>query len=652
MPTSTERPAHLLVADDEESIRWVLERACTQRGHAVTAVASGTEALAALRTQAFDVALVDIRMPDVSGLDVLTRAREERIDTLFIVMTAQNTMANAIEATKRGAYDYLTKPFDLEQVALLIDRALELRRLTRDLERLRGELEERRELLIGRTPAMQEIYKVIGRVAPTDATVLIQGETGTGKELVARTIHHHSDRRGPFVALNCSAIPNELLESELFGYERGAFTGAVERRIGKFEAAAGGTLFLDEIADMPLALQAKVLRVLQEREFTRVGGREAIRADVRIVAATNQDLEAAVRAGRFREDLFFRLHVVRIHVPPLRERRADIPELIDFFIDKINRELGTSIVGVTDDVRERLIQHPWPGNVRELENTLRRAAVLARGRTLVAEDFALIGHGRPAGADAQPLEAAVRERLAQLLADDHERPAGDLYARLISAVERPLLELVLERAGGNQVKAAQMLGINRNTLRKKITDLGIPLRLPGLYAIVDPLDTGRDPVALARALLAGGAELLQVRLKGASAARLLAVATEVVALGHAAGALVLVNDRPDVARAAGADGVHLGQDDLPVAAARRVLGPGALVGVSTHDVGQARAAAAAGADYLGVGPVFATTSKTAALPPRGLDLVRAVRAAVACPLVAIGGITAATAAAVRAAGAD
>src|SRR5215813_1803611 len=367
-------PGTILVADDEESIRWVLERACAQHGHTVVTVPSGSEALQALRGRSFDLALVDIRMPDLSGLDVLSRARQEGIDTLFIVMTAQNTMANAIEATKRGAYDYLTKPFDLEQVAALIARAMELRRLTRDLERLRGELQQRHELVIGRTPAMQEVYKVIGRVAPTDATVLIQGETGTGKELVAKAIHYHSARPGPFVALNCSAIPNELLESELFGYERGAFTGAVERRIGKFEAAAGGTLFLDEIADMPLALQAKLLRVLQEREFTRVGGRDAIRADVRIIAASNQDVEAAVRGGRFREDLFFRLNVVRIQVPPLRERRGDIPELIEFFVDKVNRDLGTAFVGVSDDAHELLARHGWPGNVRELENAILRAA--------------------------------------------------------------------------------------------------------------------------------------------------------------------------------------------------------------------------------------------------------------------------------------
>src|SRR5437762_444167 len=354
----------ILVADDEESIRWVLERACAKDGHTVHAVASGREALAALRERAYDVALIDIKMPDLSGLDVLTRAREDHVDTLFIIMTAQNTMANAIEATKRGAYDYLTKPFNLDEVELLVGRAMELRHLTRDLERLRGELEQRNELVIGRTSAMQEVYKVIGRVAPTDATVLIQGETGTGKELLAKTIHHHSERRGPFVALNCPGIPSELLESELFGYERGAFTGAVERRIGKFEAAAGGTLFLDEIADMPLALQAKLLRVLQEREFTRVGGREAIRADVRIIAATNQDLEAAVRAGRFREDLYFRLNVVRITVPPLRERRAGVPERIEVFPGKVNRELGPALVGVDAEVRDLLLRHSWPGNVQ------------------------------------------------------------------------------------------------------------------------------------------------------------------------------------------------------------------------------------------------------------------------------------------------
>ena len=474
-PDTTSGGGTLLVADDEESIRWVLERALVQRGHRVISAADGAAALEALRSEDIDVALVDIRMPDLSGLDLLTRARDEGIDTLLIVMTAQNTMANAIEATKRGAYDYLTKPFDLEEVGLLIDRALSLRRLTRDLQRLRGELEERHELVIGRTPAMQEIYKIIGRVAATDATVLIEGETGTGKELVAKTLHYHSGRSGPFVALNCSAIPNELLESELFGYERGAFTGATERRIGKFEAAAGGTLFLDEIGELPIGLQSKLLRVLQEREFSRVGGREAIRADARIVAATNQDLQSAVRAGRFREDLYFRLNVVRITVPPLRDRRADIPELIEFFIDKINRTLGTSIVGITDDARERLVQHAWPGNVRELENILLRAAVLARGRTLLAEDFALSGPRTASDETTLGLDDAVRRRVWELL-EAPGTPAGTLYDTVLAAIERPLITLVLERVGGNQVKAADVLGINRNTLRKKITDLGIPVR--------------------------------------------------------------------------------------------------------------------------------------------------------------------------------
>jgi len=472
-------PGTILVADDEESICWVLERACRRDGHSVTTVPTGTAALDALRTGSFDLAFLDIRMPDLSGLDVVARAREERIDTLLVVMTAQHTMGHAIEATKRGAYDYLPKPFDLEQVDALVRRALELRRLTHDLQRLRIAAEQRHDLVIGRAPAMQEIYKTIGRVAATEATVLIEGETGTGKELVARTIHAHSERRGAFVALNCSAIPNELLESELFGHERGAFTGATERRIGKFEAAAGGTLFLDEIGDMPLGLQAKLLRVLQEREFTRIGGRDPIRADVRILAATNRDLERSVREGRFREDLFFRLNVVRIVVPPLRDRRGDIPELIEHFIAKINREMGTDLAGVSEEAREVLLRHHWPGNVRELENTLLRAAVLCRGRSLGVADLALTRQlGGDAPALALPLDDAVRARLRQLLEAGAERPR-ELYAQVMTAVERPLLEFVLRHAGGNQVRAAEILGINRNTLRKKITELGILLeRVP------------------------------------------------------------------------------------------------------------------------------------------------------------------------------
>jgi two-component system nitrogen regulation response regulator GlnG len=355
-----------------------------------------------------------------------------------------------------------------------------VRRLAREIQRLRGELRERYDLLVGRTPGMQEIYKLIGRVAPTDATVLIQGETGTGKELIARAIHYHSDRPGPFVAVNCSAIPRELLESELFGHERGAFTGAVDRHLGKLELPAGGTLFLDEIGDMPLDLQAKLLRVLQEREFTRLGGREVIRLDARTIAATNQDLEAAVRARRFREDLFFRLRVVPIIVPPLRERRADIPELIDFFVDKINHDLGTAIVGVAADAREALAQHEWPGNVRELENTLMRAAVLARGRTIALDDLAFSGTAHMAvDGDALPLEAAVRRHVRQRLEElRHGGRPGGVHAALMAAVERPLFEAVLEEAGGNQLRAARILGLNRNTLRKKLTELGVTPKRP------------------------------------------------------------------------------------------------------------------------------------------------------------------------------
>jgi len=468
------RPGRVLIADDEESIRWVLRRTCEEDGHSVDAVATGTEAVAALRAKAADVALLDIRLPDMSGLDVLLQARAEHVEIPVIIITAQNTMENAIEATKRGAYDYITKPFEIEEVRRLVRRAVSLHRMTRQLEELRGEVRERYELVVGKTPAMQEVYKIIGRVAPTDATTLIQGETGTGKELIARAIHYHSSRTGPFVGVNCSAIPHELLESELFGYERGAFTGAVERRLGKLETPAGGTLFLDEVSDMPLDLQAKLLRVLQEREFTRIGGRDSIRLDARIIAATNQNLETAVRERRFREDLFFRLRVVPITVPPLRDRRADIPELTEFFIDKINRNLRTQIVGVAQEAREALLRHGWPGNVRELENTLMRAVVLARGRTIMLEDLGLPGSGTPAREDTDlPLEQALRRRLREHL---RRAPGGqprDLHATIVAAVERPLIEFVLEETDGNQLRAAELLGVNRNTLRKKISQLGI-----------------------------------------------------------------------------------------------------------------------------------------------------------------------------------
>ena len=394
------------------------------------------------------------------------------------IFVANEPAGDELERVSSTIVEFVRRPVDADQLRFAVRKALAF--ALRKAEAPPPSALSPGEI-IGSSSLMKAVHNLIQRAAPGSATILIRGESGTGKELVAREIHRRSSRsRERFQKIDCTSFPETLLESELFGYERGAFTGAVERRLGKFEAAAGGTLFLDEIADMPLALQAKLLRVLQEREFTRVGGRDAIRADVRIIAASNQDLEAAVRGGRFREDLFFRLNVVRIHVPPLRERRGDIPELIEFFIDRVNRELGTAFVGVSDDARELLARHTWPGNVRELENAMLRAAVLARGgRMLTHDDFDLAGQPRQTPTETLPLEEAVRRRLADLLAADASATPSDLHALLIGAVERPLIEVVLERAGGNQVKAADMLGINRNTLRKKITELGIEIRRGG-----------------------------------------------------------------------------------------------------------------------------------------------------------------------------
>jgi two-component system, NtrC family, nitrogen regulation response regulator GlnG len=475
--------AAVLIADDDPAIRLVLRHRLEADGFRVEEAADSNAALAALRSGRFDVALVDIIMPGAGGLEVLSQVRGENLRTLIIVITAASTMSNAVEAMKRGAHDYLTKPFaNLDLVAAAIKRAVEVARQAADLDRIRDEVNPKLVggEIIGRSPAMQEVYKLIGRVVTNDATVLLAGESGTGKELVARAIHYKSARwRAPFVAVNCSAIPGGLLESELFGHERGSFTGATERRAGKFELADGGTVFLDEIGDLPLELQPKLLRVLQEREFSRVGSVETLKLHARVIAATNQDLERLVAARRFREDLYFRLRVIPIQMPKLSEHREDIPELTDYFIAKAVREMGARVTAVSPEARARLLTYEWPGNVRELENTVMRAALLAPGTTIQAEDIELgsrpIAAGAVAGADGASFPDLVANQIESWFAASGEGEPRDLYHKLVAEIERPLIEAALKRAGGNQVKAARMLGLNRNTLRKKITDHRIVL---------------------------------------------------------------------------------------------------------------------------------------------------------------------------------
>ncbi|MFQ5849687.1 MAG: sigma-54-dependent transcriptional regulator [Candidatus Binatia bacterium] len=472
----------ILVVEDEESLRWILKKALENEGYWVQTVENGRLAQQRLRENLFDISLLDIKLPDIEGLTLLKEAKEEGINTSIVLMTAQNTMRNAIEAMKWGAFDYVTKPFDLEEILVVVQRALENRRLSQEFRELKEEVKKRYEPggnMIGTSPAMQKVYKTIGQVVSTPTTILIQGESGTGKELVAKTIHYNSPRwNKPFIAVNCAAIPRELLESELFGHEKGSFTGALERRIGKFELAQDGTLFLDEVGDLPLSLQTKLLRVLQEGEFSRVGGRETLRADVRILASTNQELEKAVREKRFREDLYFRLKVIPIHLPPLRERKGDIPLLTAYFIDKINREMGTKISGASPEALKLLEEYSWPGNVRELENTMIRAAVLSPGPILFPKDFSF--PDRLAASLPDYDNFSLEEIIQRKLEDYFKRTRGvnveNLYSLVIERVERPLIDLTLKTAQGNQIRAAQMLGINRNTLRKKIANLHINVK--------------------------------------------------------------------------------------------------------------------------------------------------------------------------------
>ena len=474
---STPDRARVLVADDEPGIRFVLREALETVGCEVVEADSGDAARTELAAGSFDVAFFDIRMPGPSGLELLDEVRALGAGApAVVIITAQHTFDHAVEAMKRGAFDYLVKPFGVSETQLLVDKAMRTRALEREVRKLRREAGARTtpgERLVGRSGALLEVFKTIGRVAASSVPVLITGESGSGKEVAARSIHNASSRAAnPFVALNSAAIPRELLESELFGHERGAFTGAVEARLGRFREAAGGTLFLDEIGDMPVELQAKLLRVLQSGEVTPVGGHKTEHVDVRVIAATHRDVDEEVRAGRFREDLLYRLRVVPIHIPPLRERGEDIPVLAEHFVARYAPELSPGERFLSSATLDRLVTHSWPGNVRELENAIKRALVLSSSDVLSPDDFAFLEPG--ATHPREELEAVVAEIARATLA---EGEPDDLHRELLARVERPLLEVVLSHTGGNQIRAAALLGINRNTLRKKIVELA--LSVPG-----------------------------------------------------------------------------------------------------------------------------------------------------------------------------
>ncbi len=480
-------PPTVLVADDDRSIRTVLTQALGRSGYQVRSTSNAATLWRWVEEGEGDLVITDVVMPDENGLDLIPRIRRVRPDLRVVVMSAQSTLLTAVKATQRGAFDYLPKPFDLQELLAVVSRALAAPAAEAEAAAPTAPRDGEEKLpLIGRSPAMQEIYRTIARLTTTDLTVMINGESGTGKELVARALHTYGRRRsGPFVAINMAAIPRELIESELFGHERGAFTGADHRSPGRFEQANGGTLFLDEIGDMPPEAQTRLLRVLQEGEFTAVGGRQPVRANVRIIAATHRDLRQAIRQGLFREDLFYRLNVVPIRLPPLRERTEDIADLARHFLERARAD-GLPAKSLDAGAVAALRAYRWPGNIRELENLMRRLAALCPDEVIGAAAIrAELAEPEPAsapnGADAaaepaEPLARAIERHIRRFLAahDAGSAPA-DIYDRVLAEVERPLIQMTLAATRGNQIKAAAMLGLNRNTLRKKIRDLEIPV---------------------------------------------------------------------------------------------------------------------------------------------------------------------------------
>ncbi len=483
MPAGT-----ILVADDDSAIRTVLNQALGRAGYDVRTTGTAAGLWRWVSAGEGNLVITDVVLPDESGFDLIPRIKRVRPDLPVVVMSAQNTILTAITAAERGAFDYLPKPFDLKELTAMVQRALASPRAPVREPQQGTEQGDDRLPLIGRSPAMQEIYRVIARLTQTDLTVMIMGESGTGKELVARALHDYGKRRhGTFVAVNMAAIPKELVESELFGHERGAFTGATNRGIGRFEQAEGGTLFLDEIGDMPLEAQTRLLRVLQQGEYTTVGGRVAIKTDVRIIAATNRDLRQLIQQGLFREDLYYRLNVVPLRLPPLRERAEDIADLVRHFLRKAEEE-GLPAKRIDQDALDLLRRYRWPGNVRELENLIRRLAVLHSGDAIpaaaIAAELKEPAKSQDSEIDGEPasLSRAVERHLTQYFMAHGERlPPAGLYDRVLQEMERPLLSICLAATRGNQIRAAHLLGLNRNTLRKKIRDLGLEV-IRGLRA--------------------------------------------------------------------------------------------------------------------------------------------------------------------------
>ena len=432
---------------------------------------NGEEALERVREHLPDLVVMDIKMPGRTGIEVLRDIKQIDPKSLVILMTAYGTTETAIEAMKFGAFDYIVKPFPIPRMKEMVEKALSLRRLMKQEVTYPPEEGEEgeEERIIGSSGKMQEIYKMVGQISQSNVTVLLRGESGTGKELLARAIYHHSLRSNqPFLPINCAAIPDTLLESELFGHEKGAFTGAISRRIGKLEQCQGGTIFLDEIGDMSLPTQAKLLRVLQERSFERLGGMETVKVDIRFIVATNKDLEEAIATGKFREDLYYRLNVVSIQIPPLRERNQDVPELASYFLKRFNRELKKRIAGITPKAMEKIASYGWPGNVRQLENVLKRAMVLCQGEWIL-EDQLLLEKAWEREEAAEELSKKNVEDLLDLLFEELSKvPIASQDLDIISALEKGLILRALQKTKGNQVQAALLLGINRSTLRGKM----------------------------------------------------------------------------------------------------------------------------------------------------------------------------------------